>query len=312
MTKHVSNWVRWASGLCLLSIALAAGTLGMVLNVSHGLEAGIAAGIAFGLADGAKVLIPVVAGLIGWTRQMKITAAVCVAVSLWSAVNVYMDGASQALLVREQGQSVYADKRRAIAELEAQAARLEALADAEAGKGGCGPNCLDLTRQASEARQRLQEARAARAEAKPVEVSGLASVIAMASGASSAGVARGIGAVKALLFLILVECLVWLSVPAMTMLARREAAIEPEPVAKPSPAAAKLMQEALAMPAKAGTKAYYQTRLRKEFPELAARVERNELSVYAASLQAGLRKSPKRRKWDANDYVAGKFAETVS
>ena len=304
MTKeNISVWVKWTSGFLLLSIALAAGTLGMVLNVSHGLEAGLAAGIAFGLADGAKVLIPVVAGIVGWDKQMKVTAAICVAVSLWSAVNVYMDGAGQALLAREHTAESYADKGKAIQELETQAANLTAMAAKEASKGGCGPNCRDLNRQASEASQRLQEARTRRESAKPVELSGMAAMISYASGADQEGIARGIGTIKALLFLVLIEALVWLSVPAMGLLAYRKAAIEPEPNASPSETEAKPMQEALCIPAKAGTKAYYLTRLRKEFPELAGKVERKELSVYAASLQAGLRKAPAKRKWDANDYL---------
>ena len=103
----IPNWTKWLAGLALLAIALAAGTLGLVLNVSHGLEAGLAAGVAFGLADGAKVLIPLTAGMIGWSRQMKITAAVCVAVSLWSAVNVYLDGAGSAFLAKQQGAEAY-------------------------------------------------------------------------------------------------------------------------------------------------------------------------------------------------------------
>ena len=116
----IPRWAKWVGGLALLAIALAAGTLGLTLNVTHGLEAGLAAGIAFGLADLAKISIPLVAGLIGWTRQLKLTAAVCVAVSLWSAVNVYCDRAGQALLAREHGAEAYADKAKAIAELEAE------------------------------------------------------------------------------------------------------------------------------------------------------------------------------------------------
>jgi hypothetical protein len=60
---------------------------------------------------------------------------------------------------------------------------------------------------------------------------------------------------------------------------------------------------ALATKPKSGTRAYWLARLQREKPELAARVAAGELSVYAASIQAGLRKAPTKRKWDANDYV---------
>lgn len=301
----IPPWVKWSTGLALLAIALAAGTLGLVLNVAHGLEAGLAAGIAFGLADGAKVLIPLVAGLIGWSRQLKLTAAICVAVSLWSAVNVYMDGAGAALLAREHGAQSYVDKAKAIAELEAEAARLDAQAAEEARHGGCGPNCRALNEQASQARQRLSEARERRANAKPVEISGLAAMIAMASGASQDGIARGIGAVKAALFLMLIEALVWLSVPAMALLNRpwtREFA--PEPVAIEVLEPAKPLQSLAKAPA-AGTKAYYLARLQRECPGLASQVESGALSVYAASIKAGLRKPPAKSQWTKIDaYLA--------
>ena len=293
------RWGQYAAGGLMLGAAMTAGTLGLVLNVSHGLEAGIAAGIAFGLADGAKVLVPVVAGIIGWSRQMKLTAAICVAVSLWSAASVYLDGAGSALLAKQHGAESYADKAKAIAELESEAARLDALAGKEALKGGCKANCRALTEQASAARQRLQSARSAREQAKPVEISGMAAMIAMASGADTNGIARGIGVVKALLFLVLIEVLVWLSVPAMALLT----------MAKPSTTEDHEMTPvAIATPAKpiaksaSGTKNYYLSRLERDHPEIAKRVESGELSVYAASLAAGLRKTPaKSAKWTKAD-----------
>lgn len=127
-------WGQCAIGGALLAVAITAGAVCLTLNVMHGLEAGLAAGIAFGLADLGKILLPVVAGLIGWSRQMKATAAICVAVSLWSAVNVYLDGAGRDLLARQHRQSVYADAQKQLAELEADAASLRALTAAEAAK----------------------------------------------------------------------------------------------------------------------------------------------------------------------------------
>jgi hypothetical protein len=303
------NWTKWSAGLALLAIALAAGTLSLVLNVAHGLEAGIAAGIAFGLADGAKVLIPLTAGLIGWTNQMKITAAVCVAVSLWSAVNVYMDGAGRAILAKQHGQDAYATQGKAIAEREGEVARLTALAAQESAKGGCGKNCRAINEQIETARQKLAEARASHAEAQPVEASGLASLIAMMSGVKANEIARGIGAVKAALFLMLIEALVWLSVPAMALLkdaAKQDIAAEPvaSPIEEPA-SAMQIIAKVAAMPPKAGTKAYYMQRLQREHPALAAKIASGGISVYAASIAAGLRKPPaKATKWTKVDaYV---------
>ena len=301
--------MRWGGGLTLLAVAVAAGTLSLTLNVASGLETGLAAVIAFGLADVGKIVIPIVAGgLGGWTRQMKVTAAVCVAVSLWCAVNYYADHAGQALLAREHGQTVYADKARAIAELEAEAARLDALATDEAGQGGCGKNCRALNDQASAARQRLKEARTARADARPVEISGLASLIAMASGTSADEIARGIGAVKAGLFLILLECLVWLSLPAMALLRmpaarRREIATETEPVAVTIANGVNAVNGDVnhviygVKPRKTNTSDYYLQRLERDHPAIANRVKSRELSLYRGCVEAGLRKAPAKSKW---------------
>ena len=56
------------------------------------------------------------------------------------------------------------------------------------------------------------------------------------------------------------------------------------------------------MPAKAGTKAYYLQRLQRDFPALAEKIASGEMSVYAASIAAGLRKAPaKATKWTKAD-----------
>jgi hypothetical protein len=58
-------------------------------------------------------------------------------------------------------------------------------------------------------------------------------------------------------------------------------------------------------PAKAvANRAYYLSRLEREFPALAARTRTGELSVYRASIQAGLRKPPARNWAQPNAYHA--------
>jgi hypothetical protein len=104
---------------------------------------------------------------------------------------------------------------------------------------------------------------------------------------------------------------------------RREDAAEPDAKAEPatakharrSPAVAKLMREAASRPAKAGavgTRAYYMARLEAEFPAFATKVRKGELSCFAASVATGLRKAPKARKWNANDYRGRLTAATIS
>ena len=65
--------------------------------------------------------------------------------------------------------------------------------------------------------------------------------------------------------------------------------------------------KAAAMPARAGTKAYYLQRLEREHPALAAKIASGEMSVYAASIAAGLRKAPATAtKWTKADAYAQK------
>lgn len=229
-STKIPRWGQVVAGGVLLSVALTAGGTGLFLNVSHGLEAGPASGLIFGLAEIGKIVIPIVAGLIGWCMQTRATAIICVLASVFCAVSYYADNHGAALLSKQHAETVYADKAAVVADLRSQVASLDALVAAEAKKGGCGTNCRDLTKQASEARQKLQAALNVRSEAKPVEASGLAVMISMASGVKAEHVARGSGAVKAALFLVLLEALVWLSVPAMKLLSRSRVTIDPEPL----------------------------------------------------------------------------------
>jgi hypothetical protein len=45
----------------------------------------------------------IICGIVGWTKQIRLTAAVCVLASLWAASNAYLDAAGRELLAKEQG-----------------------------------------------------------------------------------------------------------------------------------------------------------------------------------------------------------------
>jgi hypothetical protein len=230
---------------------------------------------------------------------MRFTAAICVLASLWAASNAYLDAAGRELLAKEHGQTVYADADRRISELAAEAASLRSMAEAESKRKGCGQNCRDLAGKAADAAQRLDNARKARAALSPVEASGLAAMVAMVAGGDAEKVARWLGAVKAALFILLVEALVWLAVPAMTLLGsafrrRRPDVVDLEPIAEARPVAVRGGPPVKSLPAR-GTRAYYEARLAREHPRLALAVERGELSVFAAAVAAGMRKPPKDR-----------------
>ena len=91
---------------------------------------------------------------------------------------------------------------------------------------------------------------------------------------------------------------------------------EPEVIATPDlghevaePIAAATPDVATPKPATVskGGKAYYMQRLERDHPAIAKRVYDGELSVYAASVEAGIRKSAGKSKWTKADaYVSEK------
>jgi hypothetical protein len=105
--KEMPRWAQWLGGGTVLAIAVAAGATGLAINVLHGLEVSLAAAIFFGLADLTKIVLPIVAGIIGWTKQMRITALVCVVVSIWCASNAYLDGAGTRLADKQHDADQY-------------------------------------------------------------------------------------------------------------------------------------------------------------------------------------------------------------
>ena len=207
------------SGAVLLLIAMTAGATGFYINVSHGLEVSNTAGIIFGLSDLAKISLPIVAGVIGWSFQTRITATVCVAFSLFCAYNAYTGSSSQILAGKQHGANQYSIAQSTVKSLETEVAKLDADARAEAARGGCGKQCKFLMERADSARISLTEARTSLRQAKPVSIDRNAETKAT---------------VTALAFLFLLESLVWLSVPAMAAL--RIAAQKPEPKIEIKPA----------------------------------------------------------------------------
>ncbi len=111
------------------------------------------------------------------------------------------------------------------------------------------------------------------------------------------------------MFLALIEALVWLSVPAMTLLGQATKAPEVEADGNATLALA----PATARPpsrksASSGTRRYYLQRLDREHPSLAKRVNAGELSVYRACILAGLGKPAK--DWSQPEAYGIKADET--
>jgi hypothetical protein len=193
------------SGSLLLGIAVTAGATGLYLNVNHGLQVSVAAGILFGLADLTRITLPIVCGLVGWTLQMRLVAVVCVATSLYCVLMAFNGAADKNLVVQQHAATQYALAKSDVAKLETRVAFLDDQVAKEAKNKGCGNVCKAFKEQATSARAELVTARNHLTTATPVAVSGNELLQSR---------------ITSILFLVLIESLVWMSVPAMQLISQ--------------------------------------------------------------------------------------------
>lgn len=221
---------QWAVGGALLTIAMGAGVTGLYINVTHGAAVSVTAAILFGLADIGRIASPFAASVIGWTRQIKLIAWVCTGVSVYCAVTAQIEAYGGHHAARAGQASAYAaaqaDAARFRTELAAigeagtssglaEAAKLAARrAEAEEVNGGCRKRCLDARAESAALTER--SGKAARRE----ELERKLDTVSLAQ--ASAGPVHvgweGKGLVNGIIVLILIETLVWLSIPALRLL----------------------------------------------------------------------------------------------
>jgi hypothetical protein len=227
------RWGQLAVGGATLAIAITAGAVSLTLNVL-GHADNLPSAIAYGLADIGKIAIPVVAAAIGWTWQTRATLIVCALASMASVAVYLYDTHGAALFARDAQATTYAGTQAdiarartelaAIAEtgtpdaLAAAARSAQSRADAESANGGCRRACLAAQAEAAKlleregaARRRVElevQLRQAKADAANTG----------ATQASSAG-RQWLTFGMAALGLLLLETLVYLSIPATAMIA---------------------------------------------------------------------------------------------
>jgi hypothetical protein len=188
----------------------------------------------------------------------------------------------------------------------------KARADREAGRGGCGPRCeaaraeaaqlvarLGMAERREAMQAQLVDARTA-AMTNPETALGASDTLAALTGGDRTRIATLISIAISIAMLIILELLATFSGDGASILRRawfaRPVQTAPAQSGKPAPVSA-----SIAKPAKAvANRAYYLGRLEREFPALAARIHTGELSVYRASIEAGLRKPP-ARNWTQPD-----------
>lgn len=295
-SSTIPRWAKWLAGLALMATALTAAGLSLAMNISAGLAVGVAVAIAFGLSDVAKILMPIVANGIGWTRHTKTVYAVASIVSVVCACLYLADQFGEVIAGKEDAASVAQSTDQHIADLRASLDSARTMAAQEAQRGGCGPRCRELSDRASKLETALTDAVRQRQAAKPAEATdGKAVVLADILGASEAETSRKMAIVLIFAALLIGELCAHLAGPAAQLIgsAMQRDATKPDEIATdeiPEEVATVAKPE----PAKVskGGKAYYLQRLERDFPELATRVHRGEISCYKACVLAGIRKAP--------------------
>ena len=230
------------------------------------------------------------------------TAQPLKAAMIWVFFGLAVAFSLSASIARSSG---YAAGKIASAESGNKAAKLAEEAYA-AAKKSVEAECAKRGNKCRELEKKADEARAALMTAKPVQSAD--------PGSERLAAVLGIDEAKVQLYAPLLLPL-GLEFGGFIFLAfgfapRRRIAVHPAVIATDAPVVAtepvasamQIIATAAAMPANAGTKAYYLQRLQRDFPALAAKIAGGEMSVYAASIAAGLRKAPaKASKWTKAD-----------
>jgi hypothetical protein len=333
---------QYALAAVLGLLAISAGGISLSMNAAFGLQTGIVMAAIFVLSDGAKIILPMAdAALGGSSAKRRIAYWTAVLISVLAATSYLLETQATRLLTAEKASETATgartDAERIRGELAGISEQLgtaalvrltdakKAAAEREAGRGKCGPLCEGLQAEHDALVERLGQANRREAleaqlaatvstvQSAPVEALGSADTIAALTGGDKAEIAQHEAIVKAILMLMILEVIAMFSGDAGNLFVRtwKARTVESRKVRKPvananaktASAVANLQMQALATQPKSGTRAWYLARLQADHPELASRVASGELSVYAACIEAGLRKAPKRKAWNANDYA---------
>lgn len=327
---------QWVLGIFFGTLALSAGFISMQMNWQFGLQASVICGVIFVLSDCAKIALPIVAAALGgWDMRRRIAWAIAIGISITAALSALLQDQAQHM---KDGQAIsrtieaaQQDAQRARHELQAisETASVSALqqitdakqsaAEREAGRDFCGPKCealkdehvallerLGNAQRRDKLQARIDDATAAMA-ATPEKANGMADSLADMTGGDKALIATVVYVLVSIAQLAILELIATFSGDAgMTI---RNAMRRNRPAKRPQRDATPAQPVATTAPKRA-TKAYYQERLEREFPAFADKVQRGELSVFAACVATGLRK-PANAKKDWTKLQAYGIRETA-
>src|SRR5258706_4302267 len=218
MNHNPIGWrVQTCTGAALALMAVAAVRVDILNNLEYGRTVSSELATILVLAAIGVVALPTAASILGWSQHLKLTTVVCVALTVWSAVNAYSSKQGAAILAAQSSQEKYmsakADEKLARETLKqikelgevGELGKLQALASTDTAKACRKPRSdacklaevdeklLTVRLSDAKARDKAQAIlRLAKDEAKagPAEASMVATVIAGYLGADAASVAR--------------------------------------------------------------------------------------------------------------------------
>lgn len=334
--------MQYALGIILGIAAGVAGAISLGMNWSFGAQFGGWCAVIFAVSDCVKICLPVIAAALGaWDTKRRSAYLVALAISLVAAASSLLQGQAQVIKDRAAAEQITKTTRAEVerisaslagiketmspATLKALAADENAKAEREAARGGCGKVCESYRAAATAYVERMGQAQAkahlqgqlaaakATIAATPDRAIGPADSIAALTGGDRLQIANAFSVAISIAQLIILELIAAFSGDAGLLIrnafanvrkfrkVRNATTTVSQPIA--TQAAANSQPEAPRQANGVGTRDYYKDRLRRDHPELFAKVENCELSVYRASIAAGLRKAPKGYKWNANDYA---------
>lgn len=315
---------QWLTGILFGAIALYCGWISLQMNVRFGLQFSETTAQIFAVSDGAKILLPIMAAYIGWTTRQRIAWFVAIGISITAALSSLLQDQAQVMKDTQATSRVLsnaeADAERVRGELAAITERrgpatIEAAIEAhkQHKRWTSTIQCTDATvpesydycqaynqlradlataQRRDKLQAQLDEATAA-IKSTPEKANGPSDHLATLTGGDKIMIASVFSTLVSIAQLVILEFLATFSGDAGATIRNAINAMRRNRPAKRSlPIATPVQQVATAAPKRA-TKAYYLERLERESPHFAEKVQRGEMSVYAACIATGLRKPPK-------------------
>lgn len=256
-TTSLPCWAQWVLGIFIAIICLGAGLASMGMNVKFGLQFSPIMGAIFGLSDVLKVSLPAVAIVAGWQWQTKTLYYGAAVFSIFCALNYLAETQGNTLLETKHRNAMLKDAKIEMDAAHQQIAKIDELLGSteltklhqqkmnavsrETERGGCGPKCEILQREADALLDRLGNAKRrenleAQAEnaarmlkASPEKTVGSVGIIAELTGVGKEQIGTGFTIISSIFAIALLELAAMLSSNAIVVLRSASGAKKKKP-----------------------------------------------------------------------------------